>query len=121
MKFKLDENFGYRTRAIFAAYNHDVCTVYDENLSGTNDDNLFAVCQREQRCLVTLDLDFSDVLRFPPQQSAGMVIIRVPHNPTLPILEKLVKNFLNQLANDTLTGELWIVEVGRIRVHQPRD
>jgi len=48
MKFKLDENFGHRTRAILESYHHDVCTVSDENLSGTDDSNLFTVCQHEQ-------------------------------------------------------------------------
>ena len=118
MKFKLDENFGTRTRHIFEKFKHDVCTVHEQNLSGTDDGNLFSVCRQEHRCLVTLDLDFSDVLRFPPQQSAGIVIIRVPRNPTLPILEQLVSDFLTHLADTSLTGALWIVEPGRIRVHQ---
>jgi hypothetical protein len=68
--------------------------------------------------MVTLDLDFSDVLRFPPQQGRGIVVIRVPHNPTLPLLEQLIRQFLQTLETMPIENKLWIVETGRIRVHQ---
>lgn len=121
MKFKLDENFGTRTRQIFRTQGHDVMTVRDENLQGCADQRLYEVCQTEQRCLVTLDLDFSDVLRFPPRDVNGIVVIRVPHNPTLPLLEQLVRQFLQTLETMPLEKKLWIVEAGRIRVHQAED
>lgn len=117
MKFKLDENFGTRTLEIFRIHGHDVQTVANQNLSGCTDLNLFHVCQREQRCLVTLDLDFSDVTRFPPQVSSGIVVIRVPRNPTPIVLGKLVQQFLDALGQAPLDKHLWIVETGRIRVH----
>ena len=76
MKFKLDENFGARTRSVFEQSGHDVQTVRQETLSGTDDQNLYAVCCAEGRCLVTLDLDFADVTRFPPHEASGIVVIR---------------------------------------------
>jgi predicted nuclease of predicted toxin-antitoxin system len=121
MKFKLDENFGTRTQQIFRSHGHDVLTVRDQNLQGCADQRLYDVCCTEQRCLVTLDLDFSDVLRFPSQQAYGIVVIRVPHNPTLPLLEQLVRQFLNSLETMSVDKKLWIVETGRIRVHQAED
>lgn len=121
MKFKLDENFGTRTQQLFRSHGHDVLTVRDQNLQGCADQRLYEVCRVEQRCLVTLDLDFSDVMRFPPQQAHGIVVIRVPHNPTLPLLEQLVRQFLKMLETLPLAKKLWIVETGRIRVHQTED
>ena len=118
MNFKLDENFGIRTQNIFREGGHHVRTVADQNLSGEKDNVLFKICADEQMCLVTLDLDFSDVIRFPPKNSAGIVVIRVPRNPSLSLLERLVGDFLQALEQETLTQKLWIVEVGRIRIHQ---
>ena len=118
MKFKLDENFGTRTQRIFQTHGHDVMTVRDQNLQGCADKRLYEVCRAEHRCLVTLDLDFSDVLRFPPHVAHGIVIIRVPQNPTLPLLEQLIRQFLKALETMPVDNKLWIVEVGRIRVHQ---
>jgi predicted nuclease of predicted toxin-antitoxin system len=88
MKFKLDENFGTRTQKIFRAAGHDVRTVRDEGLQGSSDKNLYDVCCLEQRCLVTLDLDFADTFRFQPAHGAGIGVIRLPKNPSLPQIER---------------------------------
>lgn len=77
MKCKLDENFGTRTQHIFETSGHEVQTVRQEALQGASDIRLFEVCVREQRCLVTLDLDFADVTRFRAVRTAGIVVIRV--------------------------------------------
>ena len=69
-------------------------------------------------CLVTLDLDFADVLRFPTVTSAGIVVIRVPQNPSLALLEQLVTQFQSALEKMPVGHHLWIIEVGRIRIHQ---
>jgi predicted nuclease of predicted toxin-antitoxin system len=121
VKLKLDENFGTRTQNIFRAAGHDVSTVDGQQLCGCADARLFGVCGAEGRCLVTLDLDFSDVTRFPPARAAGIVVLRLPKNPTLPALESLVDSFLRSLGTTPLTGRLWIVEPGRIRIHQTEE
>ncbi len=118
MKFKLDENFGARTAALFAQLGHDVHTVRQEDLEGAADREIYNICCAEQRCLVTLDLDFSDVVRFPPQHAGGIVVIRVPRNPSFILLEKLVRDFLAMSQHHRVEQRLWIVEVGRIRLHQ---
>jgi len=118
LKFKLDENFGSRTQHLFQAYGHDVQTVRMQGLQGSPDPYLFEVCRVEQRCLVTLDLDFADVLRFPPSLSNGIVVIRLPRNPSLALLEQLVRQFLQTLAHISIERRLWIVEPSRIRVHE---
>ncbi len=118
MKFKLDENFGTRTLEIFRAVGHDIQTVRSQELQGCLDQNLYEVCCKEHRCLVTLDLDFADVTRFPPSSASGIVVIRIPRNPNFALLEQLVRQFLQVLTQMPVEKKLWIVEVGRIRVHQ---
>jgi predicted nuclease of predicted toxin-antitoxin system len=118
MKFKLDENFGARTQHLFRSAGHDVQTVRDEGLEGSSDHHLYEECCNENRCLVTLDLDFSDITRFPPAKAGGIVVIRVPKNPSISLLEQLILQFLQALSNMSVENRLWIVEIGRIRVHQ---
>ena len=118
MRFKLDENLGNRTRDLFGSAGHDVETVYGEKLSGASDERIFEACCAEQRCLVSLDLDFADPVRFPAERCGGIVVIRVPRNPSLAVLGMLVRQLLVALEKMPWSGGLWIVEPGRIRVHQ---
>ncbi len=118
MKFKLDENFGARTKDIIENAGHDVETVFQENLQGASDRYLYEICCKEQRCLITLDLDFSDVTRFPPEKCGGVIVIRMSRNPSLALLENMMRQAMFALEKMTLVGGLWIVEAGRIRVHQ---
>ena len=117
MKFKLDENLGSRTASLIADAGHDVETVSGEKLNGADDVRLYEVCASEDRCLITLDLDFADVLRFPPRMGAGIAVLRPPGSVSLKLLSHLVTTLLTAIQHEAISGRLWIVEPARIRVH----
>jgi len=118
MRFKLDENLPISFKALFEAQHHDVLTIRDEVLSGCSDRDFFDACLRERRCLVSLDLDFSDITRFRPDGSAGIVILRPPKNADIRILQMLIENTLALASKTSVEGRLWIVEISHIRIHQ---
>ena len=118
MKFKLDENFDLRLAAVLAEGGHDVDTVRDEQLSGSDDETIYQTCRTEDRVLITLDLDFSNPLRFPPGPTEGIVVVRPPR-PTLPMVRATLKSALAQIKSGNLKGALWIVEPGRVRAYDP--
>lgn len=125
MKFKLDENFARRTIEIFAKEGFDVDTVSEEGLNRCSDQVIFETTKREERILITLDLDFANPLRFPPNETSGIVIIRSSRNPTLSMLETLVADFLKFWKSEEgkasrETSKLFIVEAGRIRIYQSK-
>lgn len=117
MKFKLDENIGRRGLEVLKASGHDVMTVVEQHLHGISDEELFEVCSSEGRVLVTLDRDFGQVTRFPPEKSAGIVVLDVGPRITLPGLISRVQDLLTVLENHSVEGALWIVEPGRVRIH----
>lgn len=121
MKIKLDENIGTRGSKLLAERAHDVSTVRDQKLSGAPDENIFAVCAAEGRVLITLDRDFGEVLRFPPEQSAGIVILDLgPRASPQRLLDRL-RDFLTVAEQQDVRGSLWIVEPGRVRIHLRSD
>ena len=117
MKFKLDENIGRRGIAFLRASGHDVSTVADQGLSGIGDRALFDVCAAEGRALITLDNDFGQVLRFPPAKSAGIVILGVRSRTSRQSILDRLAEFLAVLGTGSVSGALWIVEPGRVRIH----
>jgi hypothetical protein len=120
MKIKLDENFDARLVPVLAADGHDVDTVSSEGLAGSDDDTIYATCRAVGRVLITLDLDFSNPFRFPPDDTEGNIVVRPPR-PILPAIRATLVSVLPQLKTHPLKGMLWIVEPGRIRVYDPHD
>lgn len=121
MKIKVDENIGRSGVNILRQSGHDVMTVQEQALSGSPDETIFRVCVSERRTLVTLDRDFGQVPRFPPAQSAGIVILELGAPATSSLLESRLRAFLAVAASRSVGGELWIVEAGRVRVHLGKD
>jgi predicted nuclease of predicted toxin-antitoxin system len=63
VKIKLDENLGEAGATFLKAAGCDVVTVAEQRLLSAPDADIVRVCRAEQRCLVTLDKDFSDPVR----------------------------------------------------------
>jgi predicted nuclease of predicted toxin-antitoxin system len=120
MRFKLDENFDVRLAPLLAQGGHDVDTVKAERLSGSTDETIYETCRQKGRTLITLDLDFANPFRFPPEGTEGIVVIRPPR-PVLPAIKATLESALAELTSKPLTDLLWIVEPGRIRVYDPHD
>ncbi len=118
MRIKLDENFDVRLVPLLAEGGHDVDTVRDEKLAGSADELIYETCRAEGRTLITLDLDFANPFRFPPEPTEGIVVVRPPR-PVLPAIRATLVSVLDELRSRPLTGVLWIVEPGRIRVYDP--
>lgn len=119
MKVKLDENIDPRAKEILKRHGHEAITVTDEGLQGASDETVALTVMRENMCLLTLDLGFSNVLRYPPEKFAGIVVLRHP-KPTVQSLLELVNQFATLLKNNNPAGQLWIVEPARLRVWEPR-
>lgn len=121
MRFKIDENLGLEIARVLREAGHDVSTVYDQSLGGATDQTIYDVCRKEKRCLVTLDLDFSNVLRFPPEPTAGIVVLRPPGKAIIKTVAALARQLVTGLSQENVSGRLWIVEIGQIRIHQANE
>lgn len=82
MKFKLDENLGRSAAQVLGEAGFDVATVPEQRLEKTPDRVVIDHCAREERCLVTMDAEFGNPLRFPPHRYRGIVLLRLPARVT---------------------------------------
>jgi predicted nuclease of predicted toxin-antitoxin system len=116
VRIKVDENIGAVGVNLLRESGHDVATVYEQGLSGSSDNRLFEVCVAEARTLITLDRDFGHVPRFPPEKTAGIVVLELGGSASLQLLRDRLNDFLAIASSRPVSGELWIVEPGRVKV-----
>lgn len=95
------------------ARGHDVQTVLDERLGGAKDPAVLAACYAEQRALVTLDLDFANIVAYPPKASAGLVVLRPARQSGRAVLRLVEHVLLPALARSgaDLAGRLFVDDV----------
>lgn len=115
MKFKVDENLPIEIAGLLREAGYGTETIHEEGLQGCIDNVLLNQCQHEGRILVTLDLDFSDIRRYPPEKYPGLIIIRVGTQSKHEILA-VFRKAISLLKQMQPTGQLWIVQKDRIRI-----
>lgn len=116
MKFKIDENLPAEVAECLRANGHDAETVVHEGLGGAKDPKVLDACRVESRAIITLDLDFANIVAYPPQGLPGVVVLRVARQSkwlVLRIVEHVVVPFLDER---TLAGTLWIAHETRVRI-----
>jgi predicted nuclease of predicted toxin-antitoxin system len=70
-KIKLDENFPPTLLSLFQSEVIDASSVYLQNISGADDNLVYKICREEGRILVTFDLDFANIIRYPTNDTPG--------------------------------------------------
>jgi hypothetical protein len=61
------------------------------------------------------DLDFSNILAYPPAKFAGIVVLRLPNQAHTTVVAA-IQRLLMLLPEEAIEGMLWIVEEHRIRI-----
>jgi predicted nuclease of predicted toxin-antitoxin system len=115
LAFKVDENLPAEATSLLQDAGIDALSVHDQSMVGTTDDNIAVVCQAEDRALITLDLDFADIRAYPPDESAGLVVLRLERQDKTHVLDVLSR-LIPQLNKNDLSGKLWIVTEKSIRI-----
>lgn len=116
MKFKIDENLPIEFAELLRATGPDAMTVIDQRMGGENDPSLMEICVREDRILGTLDLDFADIRTYPPEQSSGIMTLRV-HRQDKRNLINVFRRAIPLMMKEPVKHRLWIIEETQVRIH----
>jgi predicted nuclease of predicted toxin-antitoxin system len=119
MKLKLDENLSRHLRPALIALGHDVLTAADENLLSRPDVEVAGSAAREGRMLLTLDVEFADLRKYPPGSHPGIVLFRPVSLGPLSV-NRFVERFVRSTDISQLHGCVAVVEPHSVRVRQPR-
>ena len=78
MRFLLDANLPRAAIAVLVDSGHEAEFARDIGLAAAPDDQIAAHARQTRSALLTRDLDFADIRRYPPDQYHGIVVLRLP-------------------------------------------
>ncbi len=70
LRFLIDEDVPRSTTRVLRDAGFDVINAHEAGLQGKSDDLVFAFAQSEKRLLITCDMGFSNILKFPPYEKS---------------------------------------------------
>jgi predicted nuclease of predicted toxin-antitoxin system len=118
VKLKLDENMSRHLRPVLEALGHDVLSVADEGLLSQPDPIIADAARAEGRMLLTLDVEFADLRKYPPGEHPGIILFR-PHSFGPLGTNEMVRAFIESADLASLVGCVVVVEPGRMRIRRP--
>ncbi len=113
----VDENTSRTLVAALRSVGYSAQHVYDAHLQGHPDSEVYSYAQAHEQIIITIDLGFANIFRYPPPHF-GIIVLRIPNSTPLADLIKEVQNALKSLDGQNLANTLVIVEPGRIRVRR---
>lgn len=114
-KFKIDENLPEVAAEILRSAGFDAQTVLFEGLGGAPDAAIASVCLQEQRAIITLDLDFSDIKTYPPERYPGIIVLRLQNHSTSSVAA-IMHTVVSLLHKERLSGTIWSLDERRVRI-----
>lgn len=94
----------------------DVIDVRDLPSHPLKDKEIFNLACRDKRILITRDLDFSNILNYPPSKSWGIIVLRT-HLLSKEEMFNILKEALKQ-DKERIKGTLIIATKDRLRFHK---
>lgn len=117
MRIKIDENLPIEAAVLLRQAGHDALTIRDQQMVGHPDPQVAAICQLEQRVLLTLDLDFADIRAYPPADYFGIIVLR-PRSQAKTVVLELIDQMIPLLDSEPIVGNLWIVQDSGLRIRE---
>ena len=115
MKVKLDENLGLSHVSLLKESGYEVDRVTDEGLSGSSDLEVWQKVCSEGRFFITLDIDFSDIRKFPPGSHPGILLLRPKSKGKLAV-ERVLMRVIKDHPLESLAGLLTVANEKHTRI-----
>jgi len=116
MRVLVDANLPRSVMPLLSETGHAPEFARDIGLASATDTVIAARARTTSATILTRDLDFADIRVYPPEQYAGIVVVRMPDDAKAQEIVALVRRFLREPSwLSALPGRLAILELDRVR------
>ena len=118
MRILVDENLPYSAVIKLRSLSFPAEHVRDVGLCGSSDKVIASYARNNKIVLLTRDLDFGNILLYPPASHHGIVIIRLPYRFSAQQVSRIIEDFFRKVNETTILGNIIILELHRFRIRK---
>jgi predicted nuclease of predicted toxin-antitoxin system len=120
IKFLIDEDMPRSTKGVLEAAGYEALDSRDCGLRGKNDRQIFDFAQQSAAIILTGDVGFGNIYQFPLGTHHGIIVAHFPNELSTSEINGQITKALENLTEEDFTGNLIILEPGRIRIRKKR-
>ena len=113
--FLLDENVSKRLAKALQAARYSIVRALDAHLGAKPDADVFRYARAHHHAIITWDKDYLDRAKFSPPH-AGILIMRLPRNTSIPDLVRTVLCALTDLAGQDLSNNIYEITMSGVQM-----
>lgn len=117
MKFLIDADIPRSVAELLSSKAHDVLDIRDVTPFDVRDSTVYRLVKKQGRILITRDLDFSNILLYPPPINGGIIVLRT-HLLSVAEMLEIVADLLERIPEKDFLGALTVARKGRYRIHR---
>ena len=117
MRFLADMGISMRIVEWLRSNNHNVIHLREQNLHTLVDQKIFNKAIRENRIILTFDLDFGEIVALSKRKLVSVILFRL-RNTTTPFVLKRLDAVINESKALLEQGHIFIVEESRYRIRK---
>jgi len=118
MKFLLDADVPRSSSLVLREHGHKVTDLRDISLGSASDKEVIKYAKENDFILVTRDVEFANILRYPKGSHVGIVVLRLPFDFTSEQINSVLNDFIKSVKVEELVKNVAIVELGRYRIRR---
>ena len=119
--FLVDEDLPRNLAELLRQRGHHAEDVREVGLRGQPDSRIVAYASEKELALITADVEFGHIHKFPPGTHHGIILLRFPNEAHADVLRHVTVTALSLLDTKDIDGNIVVVEPGQIRIQgQPR-
>jgi predicted nuclease of predicted toxin-antitoxin system len=117
MSVLLDHCVPRKYQRLLRDWGYDVHLLHNHIQPDSNDSDVLHLAKTLDSVLLTVDMDFSNILTYPPDQFGGIIVLRYQAKRESENILTL-RRVLQDLYRDGLRGTLVVIDINRYRLRR---